>query len=98
MSDETVKFESHVTDDHLVQFVINKVAPDKHPYAYEYQVSLLEPTDNKDVTDGTVVDEWHSINETYNGQKHLTQDSVEQTIEEIVSDVRNGDVDYWFDV
>lgn len=59
---------------------------------YEYEVKLV----NKDT--GSVIDEWSSLRECYQGGGHLTEENAKATVQQIKDDVNNGKVDEWFDV
>ena len=67
--------------------------PGDDPSWFEYRVMLLDE-------DGDIVDEWNSLDETYNGaiSRRLTEEGALAAIEEIRTAVKAGCAADWFSV
>lgn len=58
---------------------------------YEYRVWILAP-------DGTILHEWDSRTETYNGSHRLTFKEAKDAVKEIINDCLHGKCEDWFDL
>src|SRR3990167_3750906 len=77
------KMEESIDDEEFIK----RFKPDH----YEYTVWLV------DTKTGETVDEWDSLDETYNEGQELSKNQAEKSLKEVLDDVnKEGKVTYWF--
>lgn len=62
------------------------------PDWYEYRVRLV------DKKTGRLIHEWDSKIETYNIGQELSKKEAENSLKEIITDVKKGKASYWFNI